>query len=205
MTEKNMKWIYLRYIYPSVASFLSFLLLFLPCFRFITKGGNNTAVSLFELTRNSWEQGTHCLWGSGIEQSVGNIYFSRSVIIMVAVFYLLFIFAIAVSGYITVSAFLHFKKSACTEKNRVILVTFFFNRIVVAILQALTLPIFIFPRLLPPLYMNALSTYVELRIEFIEPLILVIALNVIGVIISIFTLKKEKALGMDLFSKDFSK
>ena len=111
MTEKNMKWIYLRYIYPSVASFLSFLLLFLPCFRFITKGGNNTAVSLFELTRNSWEQGTRCLWGSGIEQSVGNIYFSRSVIIMVAVFYLLFIFAIAVSGYITVSAFLHFKKS----------------------------------------------------------------------------------------------
>ena len=205
MTDKKIKWIYLRYIYPSVSAFLSFLLLFLPCYRFISAGTKNQAISIFELAKNAWEWGTRCLWGSGIEQSVGNIYFSKSVIAMVAVFYLLFILGVAVSVYLTVSAVLYLKKSPCSDKNRIVLVTFFFNRIVVSLLQALTLPIFVFPRLLPSLYMNALNTYVEFRIEAIEPLVLVIALNLLGAVISVITLKKEKALGMNIFDKEFSK
>ena len=203
MTDKKIKWIYLRYIYPSLSALISFLLLFIPSYRFISTGTKNDPISVLELAKNAWEWGTRCLWGSGIEQSVGNIYFSKSVIAMVAVFYLLFVLGVAVSVYLTVSAVLYLKKSPCSPKNRLILVTFFFNRTVVTLLQALILPIFIFPRLLPSLYMNALNTYIELRIEFIEPLVLVVALNIIGAVISVIAFKKEKALGMDIFDKEF--
>ena len=205
MADQKIKWIYLRYIYPSVSAFISFLLLFVPCYRFISEGTKNDPISVFDLSKNTWDWGTRCLWGSGIEQSVGNVYFSKSAIAMVAVFYLLFVLGVAVSVYLTVSAILYMKKIPCSDKNRVILVTFFFNRIVVSLLQALTLPIFVFPRLLPSLYMNALNTYIEFRIEAIEPLVLVVALNVIGAVISIITLKKEKALSMNIFDKEFSK
>lgn len=203
MTDKKIKWIYLRYIYPSLSALISFLLLFIPSYRFISTGTKNDPISVLELAKNAWEWGTRCLWGSGIEQSVGNIYFSKSVIAMVAVFYLLFVLGVAVSVYLTVSAVLYLKKSPCSPKNRLILVTFFFNRTVVTLLQALILPIFLFPRLLPSLYMNALNTYIELRIEFIEPLVLVVALNIIGAVISVIAFKKEKALGMDIFDKEF--
>ena len=201
MIDKRKRWIYFRYIYPSIAALITIIMLFVPCFRFISEAASNDAISVFELTQNTWKWGTQCLWGNGIEQSVGNIYFSQTTLIMVAVFYLLFIVAVIVSVYLTVSAFMYFSDNTKGEKNRVFLITFLFNRIVVSILQLLTVPLFLFPRLLPSVYMSTLNTYVELRLDFIDPLIVIAILNVVGMIISIISAKYEKSLKMNLFEK----
>ena len=166
----------------------------------MTSSGENDPVSIAELTKNAWQWSAQCLFGSGVEQTAGNVYFSQTAMILVATFYLLFIVALGISVYIAVTAFLCFGKRSGWEKNRVIFVTFFFNRVVVAILQALSLLIFIFPKILPFLYLKLLNTYVEVRLSFIDPLILALVVYAIGIIISCVSVSWERKLGMDIFS-----
>ena len=49
--------------------------------------------------------------------------------------------------------------------------------------------------------MSTLNTYVELRLDFIDPLIVIAILNVVGMILSIISAKYEKSLKMNLFEK----
>ena len=205
MTENKRKWIYVRYLYPVVSMLVITALLFIPCYSFVTDGGANDPVSVLTLTKNSWDWGTQCLWGIGIEQSLGNIYFSQTVLIMVIAFYLAFIIALGASIYLCASAFMCFRRTPFAEKNRIILITFFFNRTVVSILQTLAFPIFIFPKLLPFVYLSTLNTYVEMRLEFIDPLLISAFLYAAGVVISVITAPWEKKLDMDIFKKPSAK
>ena len=200
MYENKRSFVYFRYVYPVISIFLIFLFLFIPCFSFVTSSGENDAVSVAELTKNAWQWSVQCLFGSGIEQTAGNIYFSQTAMILVALFYLLFIVAAGTATYLTITAFMCINKKAGWEKNRVVFLTFFFGRSVTNILQGLSLIIFIFPRILPFLYLKLLSTYVEVRLSFIDPIIFALVVYLIGVVLSVISAKWERRLGMDIFS-----
>ena len=199
--EKNRKWIYFRYAFPSVVVLLAIIFSFVPCFKFVTGNGQNEAISVAQLMGNSWKWSTECLWGTDIEQTLGHIYFSQTAIALVVILWVLFLIGAVASVYITVSAFLCFLGARAGEKNRIIFITFTFNRIVCFVLQCLLIPMFAYPRMLPLLYRKTLNTYVELRLVFVDPLIIVALLCVIAALLSILMRKAERKLGIDIFAR----
>ena len=200
MHENKRNFVYFRYVYPAISIFLIFLFLFIPCFSFVTSSGENDAVSVAELSKNAWQWSAQCLFGSGVEQTAGNISFSQTAMILVALFYLCFAIAAVTAVYLLITACLCFNKKSGWEKNRAVFLTFFFGRSVTIILQGLSLVIFIFPRILPLLYLNLLNMYVEVRLSFIDPMILALVVYLVGTVLSVVSVKWERRLGMDIFS-----
>ena len=103
--------------------------------------------------------------------------------------------------YLSVSVLLYIKKTPKSEKNKIFVITFLFNRIIAFVLQLMVVPIFIFPRILPSIYLSALNVYVEIRWAFIDPLIIVLVLYIIGAVLSVISAKYERLLDVDIFGK----
>jgi len=199
--ENKRKLIIARYIFSIAVIFALLVLMFIPSYSFVTESGVNEAISLATLVSNSWEWGSECLWGTNIEQNAGNVYFSQTVVALIAVFSLLFIVGVCVTVYLSVSVLLYIKKTPKSEKNKIFVITFLFNRIIAFVLQLMVVPIFVFPRILPSIYLSALNVYVEIRWAFIDPLIIVLVLYIIGAVLSVISAKYERLLDVDIFGK----
>ncbi len=191
--------IYARYALPCVMSVLLFVLMLIPCYRFITADGIGPKFSLFELMGNMWEQVRTDLFGSG-EKNAVSVGFARTVMLTVIGMWILFIIGAASAVYALISAVKYFGNGCRDSRARVLFVTLTANRVVLCILHSLMLPIFLFPKILAYLISNNLASPVTAVAEpfdigFLAVLTfaIVIAFIVIG--------KKHEVLGkMNIYS-----
>ena len=81
------KLIYIRYIFPVLAIFLSFLLMLVPCYSYTTaETGAQEAISLCELLDNARMQVCDYLFERVGTKDDANVYFSRLVLGLIAAF-----------------------------------------------------------------------------------------------------------------------
>lgn len=196
------KLIYLRYILPPVLLVLILLMGFLPSYRYVSEGEAHAAVSLWTLVGDSWEIGRETLFAKS-DANYGELAFSKTNLILIAVFVLLSAAAIAVavwSCYVALKLFISDDEEGA-EKSRVLFITFLPNRIVTTVLEWLIIPLCLYPYILPALYAHTLA--MEVRIALIAPDGLILAgvsLVAIGVL-SAFTAQTERDFDADIFKR----
>ncbi len=197
----NKGFIYFRYIFPIVMALLSVILMFIPCYSYITADtGVNDAISLWELMGNSWQTVREYLFGSGTKYDV-TIDFARILMALLIVFVVLFVLGVAFSAYCAITAFRYFANDCKESKERILFITLVPNRIVLCIYTALTLPIFFMPMLMPLLYKNYLYYQVQLSVTPFDMVYIALALYIACVIIVAISTQKESMSQMNIFAK----
>ncbi len=193
-------WIYVRYLFPLICALLIFAVLLIPCLQYSNnQSGTDEPISAVRLMKNSWDQVRNYLFGSGT-QTNGNIQFSRTVLVLLILFWILFFAGIAVALWAFV-AFLHYaEEDRGDQVGRIWFITLIPNRTVLCVLYALMLPLPCFPRIVILLY-RSIYVAVELRIHWLDPMWVAFFLFAVTVVLSCITAKEERALRMDLFRK----
>lgn len=196
------KLIYARYVLPLIALGLTFLLLFIPCYRYTTVDtGQIEAVSLWALMDNAWYSVCSNLFEGTGSQDNGTIAFSQTVLMMLIGFAVLFAVAVAVAVYNLVGACCYFRDPEDRGQGRILFVTLMPSRAVPLIAGTLVFPLLAFPHFLTACYESLLNYYVTLTLTFIDPLILAALLYGITLVISIATASTETGLGMNPYRR----
>lgn len=197
---RRMKYLtHLRYAWPVFGAVLILLSLAVPCLQYTTnQTGTEEPISGFALMANAWNEVRACLFG-GAQQTNMNLIFSRTVLILLIVFWVLFVFGFAVSVWVWL-LWLRYEKTKRNESSEFLwFATLIPNRPVLCILQGLVLPLSVFPYLLSHLYRSMLYVAVDLKSLFLNPLWIGL-LTVVGTaVFSCCTAAYEKKSGKNLF------
>ncbi len=154
--------VYFRYIMPILMAVCLIVLMFIPCYRFITADtGVNQAISLSELLDNSWDTSREYMFGNGEKNDV-TLDFARTLFIVVIMMWVLFAIGVLFAIYSAVIAFRYILSGCVESKSRILYVTLTVNRVVLCVYYALMIPIFMLPKIMPYLYDNMLNYHIEL-------------------------------------------
>ena len=206
MRKRNkQRLIYLRYLLPPVGLLLSLAAMLIPSYKFVAGGEVNAAISALGLIDNSFDQARQTLFGAE-EATATALLFSRVVLIYVLVAALLFAVALAASVYSAVVAVRYFcdDDEVGAERQRTLFITFFPNRVVLSVVQALAIALAAFPYIMRPLYRTVYSMNVTLILTAPDGLIVCGAVLLAVFVLSVICAPMERAFGADVFEKRIS-
>ncbi len=196
------KWIYIRYFLPIAAIFLTFLLLFIPCYSYTTVDvGQHAQVSLWDLMGSAWDSVCQNLFEGVGSQDNATVAFSQTVLTMLVGFWVLFVVATVVAVYNLVGALHYFKDPEDTGYARILFVTLMPSRAVPLLTHVLVFPLLAFPHFLRACYESLLHYYVTLTVTFVDPIILAAVLYGIVLVVSIASSSTETGLGMNPYRR----
>ena len=200
--SSRIRLIYARYIVPPIMLLLTFCAMFIPSYQYVVEGKLVDKNSLFALVANSFDTARHVVFATA-EQDAAYLLFSRIVMIFIIVSALLFLLAFAVSIY---SAFVGFRcilsdDEQGTEKIRTFFITLIPNRIFLCILEALCIPITLFPYVLPRIWDAIWSKYMGLALMAPDALIVACVSVIATVSLCIVSAPSERLLEVDVFKK----
>ena len=200
--KKNVRkgFVYFRYIMPLIMIISFIVLMFIPCYRFITADtGVNQAISLWELLGNSWKTVREYIFGNGEKVDV-TLDFARTLLVTIIALWGLFALGAVSVIYSTVTAVRFFtNRNENNSKSRILFVTLTVNRLVLCIYHALMIPIFMLPKLMPYLYGKILNYYVELYTYPFDMLWIAIGIFVITISIIAIDKKNEVLTEMNIY------
>ena len=178
------------------------LTMLIPSYRYVTGGALNEATSPFTLMSNSFDAARHVVFATA-EQDAADMLFSRTVMTLIIVFWILFLLAFAVSVY---SAAVGFRcilsdDRQGTEKSRTFFITLIPNRILLCITEALCIPLTLFPYILPYLYDVIWSEHVGMALMAPDALIFALISVTAIALLCILSAKSERALDVDVFKR----
>lgn len=193
--------IYFRYLLPIAAALIMLLLMLVPCYSYITADeGIKEAVSLGELITNSWNTSREYLFSGG-EKYEATLAFSRALLIITAGFIFLFAVGLAAALYSAACVFGYIRGGGRESKSRLVFVTVFPNRIVLCAAYALTLPVFLLPRIMPLLYKSFLAYHVELIASPFDIMLVAAALYAACVAVSAVSANLECLEQVNIFAR----
>ncbi len=193
--------VYLRYILPVASVCAIVALMFIPCYSYITAdAGINEAISLWELLGNSWNTAREYLFGSGEKLAVTTS-FARTLLVLIGALLLLFVIGFVSTVYTAVTAFRYFSNGCRDSKATTLFITLVPNRAVLCIYHATVLPLLLLPRIMPLLYKNILSYYVELNTAPFDIVIIAAAVYAINVAVIAACSRLEVSVQMNIFKK----
>ena len=200
--HSRIKLIYTRYILPPVLLLLTFLTMLIPSYRYVTDGKLGEAVSPLKLLATNFDSARKVVFAA-TEQNAANLLFSRTALALIILFWLMFFIAFAVSLY---SLWIWLlcasdKDGSTKEKSRTLFVTLIPNRIILCALYALSLPIMLFPYLLPSLCESIYSQRVGMALIAPDALIAAALCFIATVVLCIVSATSERTLGFDVFKK----
>ena len=193
--------IYVRYILPVALCLLLIGAMFISCLSYSTVEGTQGEISEAELLSNTWEQTRTYLFGNSDREATQES-FSWTAVILIPALVLLFAAGVLSSVIVAAGAILYinypeFRKS----DTRIWFVTFFPNRIIVCILQALVLPLLFYSRITILLYDKIMNVDVLLNVSFPEPWVWGLISVAMICALSAVSAKFERELGCDTFKK----
>ena len=198
-TQKG--FIYFRYLFPIFASVIMLILMFVPCYRFVTPDtGIKQAISAKELLSNSWDTVRNYLFG-GQEQIQVTADFAGTLFGVIIVLLLLFAVGFASAVYAAVVAFRFFAEGGTESKRRILFITIFPNRALLSVCYALTLPLMFLPKIMPLLYQSILNYHVELICQPFDMVWIDVVLAVAVVAVIFVSAKYETLREMNVFVK----
>ncbi len=189
------------YLCPVVWAALTPLTLLIPSLQYNNnQTGTGEPLSALGLMSNAWQYGRECLFGSDVEQTAGNLQFSKTVMLLLVALWLLYLVGAAAALW-GLYAYLKFQGSDTdAHSGRLWFVTLIPNRGVLCLLCGLMLPLTLFHWLMVPLY-RTLYVSVSLRILGFDPLWVSGLLLVTCAILWAVTAPKERAGRYDIFRK----
>ena len=200
--SSRIKLIYARYILPPIMLLLIPPVMLIPSYRYVVGGELNEATSPLTLMKNSFDAARRVVFATA-EQNAADMLFSRTVMILIIAFWLLFLLAFAVSVYSAVVGFrcILSDDAEGTEKSRTFFITLIPNRILLCITEALCIPLALFPYLLPYLYDVIWSEHVGMALMAPDALIFALISVAATVVLCCVSAKSEKLLDVDVFKK----
>ncbi len=184
--------IYFRYALPLVLAAVLVILMLFPVYRFVTTdAGVGDAISLLELLGNAFSDTREYIFKSG-DKAVPTMDFSVTLFAVVICAWVLF-FVGVIFAFLALYVMLEMNSKKNISRMRIMLVTLTVNRVGICIWQALMLPIFLVPKIMPLLYENILAYRVELICEPFDMLWAALALYALTAAV-IFMSKKYESL-----------
>lgn len=200
-TRNRKKLAYVRYAYPVAMMVILIISMFIPCGSYVS--GSKNVMSASEQISYSWEASRELLFGGGEEISGAVKSFEMTVLVTVAISFVLFLVAFISAVYFTYSAFRYMSAPKVADRQRAVFLTVIPNRSVSFVYLALSLPLASFQRILALLYSWYFDEEVKLFLSFADPFIIGGILLVVGIIISAASRKGERIMGIDPFKKMF--
>ena len=200
--QTKQKLIYARYILPPVLLILLVLIAFIPTYRYVDSGEAREPISLAALLVNSFEQGRTILFATP-NATVGQIAFAKVLLTVAIVALVLYAAALAVAIWSTLTALKLFMSDdeEDAERTRTLFITFVPNRIVLTVLEALAVPLALFPYLMPLIYSYTLAYSVKVNLCAPDALIACVVFIVGISILSTITAPYERRFDADVFKK----
>ena len=200
--QTKQKLIYARYILPPVLLLLLLLLAFIPAYVYVDSGEARDPISLMALLGNSFEQGRTILFATP-NATVGQTAFARVLLSVAIVSLLLYVVALAAAIWSTVTALKLFMSDdeEDAERTRTLFITFIPNRIVLTVIEALAIPITLFPYVMPLIYSYTLAYSVRVNLRAPDSLIACVLSVAAIAIISAITAPYERRFDADVFKK----
>ena len=200
--ETKQKLIYLRYILPAVFIFSLSIFALIPTHRYVDAGASREPISLAVLMSNSFEQGREILFAKA-NATVGEQAFARVLLCVAIVCILLYIIALASAVWSAVVALKLFisDDEESVEKSRTLFITFFPNRIVLCVVEALSLGFAFFPYAMPAIYSHTLAYRVGASLSAPDGLIFGVIFMAITVALSVICAPFERRFDADVFKK----
>ena len=193
--------IHVRYLLPVVFCFALVGLMFVPNLRYSISTGTVDEMSVAERLNNDWYGARVALFGSSELSPLGENFY-RVLMVLIPVLGTLFFIGflsciiVAIIGLIYVNDH-NFRHT----RERIWFVTLIPNRIVVCVLQALTLPLLFYSRIIVLLFQKVYNTDVLLNITFPEVWVFGLVFFALSVGLSVWSAKYEKSLDADPFKK----
>ena len=191
--------IYARYIIPIVLCFATMLVTLIPCLTYSIGEEVNAPISAKELFGNSWDQVRAYLFNTA-EQDPAQHSFSGSMLIYLILFALLFTLGMLSTVIVAVCVFRYISRRDRSDKVWLWFITIVPNRIVVCILQGLTLPVLFLSRMIIPMY-EKMNVSVTLTVNGLEPWVWGLIFFAVSVVFSVISAYYEKDSGADPFKK----
>ena len=200
--QTKQKLIYARYILPPVLLIFLLLLAFIPSYRYVDSGEAREPISLIALLFNSFEQGRNILFATP-NATVGQTAFAKVLLSVAIASLLLYVVALAVAIWSTLTALKLFMSDdeEDAERTRTLFITFVPNRIVLTVLEALAIPITLFPYAMPLIYSYTLAYSVRVNLCTPDALIACVLSITAIAIISAITAPYERRFDADVFKK----
>ncbi len=189
--------IYFRYALPLILAAVLVLLMLFPVYRFVTADtGVGDAISLCELLGNAFSDTREYIFGNGT--ALPTMDFSVTLFVLVIFSWVLF-----AVGVLTAVFAIYVMVKLCGGKEdsraRIWFVTLTANRGVLCIWQALMLPIFLIPKIMPLLYDGILNYHIELICEPFDMLFAALALYALTVAVIFVSKKYERLIELDVY------
>ena len=198
--QTQKRFIYIRYILPSVLALAVIGSMLIPSYVYVVGGEVDAAISPLALISNSVETTRQVLFG-GETRDGAEIAFSQTLLWMLGIFFVLALVSLVATVYATLTALIYFNldDESRAEEKRAIFRALFPNRAVLLSMQALALPLALFPYILPAVYKSILGMSVTLVYAAPDTL-LVYALSLVGVCVaSCLSAPMERRFDADLF------
>ena len=197
--ERARGWVLFRYLLPLLTAALILSLFFVPSLQYTNnQSGTDAPLSTFELMKNSWDQVRAYLFGTA-QQTNGNIQFSRTILVLLILFWILFFVGVAAALWAMI-AYCVYGEKGTEETGRLWFITLIPNRIVLCILNLLILPVALFPRIVILVY-RSVYVAVEVKVIGLDPALVGGVLLVATWILSAILAPMEKKYGWDVFRK----
>ncbi len=200
--QTKQRLIYTRYILPPILIFLMVLIAFIPSYRYVESGSARGAISLAALISNAWEQGRVILFATP-GATVAQMAYGRTLVALIIVAVALYIIALAVAVWscaVALKLFISDDEEGA-ERSRTLFITFFPNRIVLTVIEALALALALFPYLVPLVYSHTLGLNVSLALNAPDGLIFGLVFIAAIAALSAITAPYERRFDADVFKK----
>ena len=200
--QTQKKLIYLRYILPPCLMLLILAVMLIPSYKYVAGGEIRNTFSAFGLLDSFFSAAREVVFATA-EQETPNLIFSQFVFWMIIVSSLLWIAAFVASVYSMIVAIKYFTCAdvESVERSRTLFITLFPNRVVLSAVQALIIPLALFPYLLSPLYGNILGVNVSVVLCAPDALMVSVLCLVAIFTLSAVCVRFEKRFDADVFKK----
>jgi len=194
-----------RYLFPLFSLVVTAIFSFVPCLRYISaEEGTLPNQSLWEMLTERFEVSRVNLFGSNRESlSPVGIRFSKTELIALIAFWLLFLAALVLTVYVTYQVFSILENPDRRDKGRVFFLTLVPNRTAYCLYQLAFFPLLFYPRVWLWLLRSIMSGNITLHLSFAEPWMIALPLFFAQILLSILSAKVEAAYGIDPFRKKF--
>ena len=181
---------------------LTLVSMLIPSYRYAIDGKLDKPLSPFKILSNGFDTARRVVFAT-TEQDAAELLFSQTVMAVIIVFWALFLVALAVSVYSAVVVLRHITSDddEAREKSRTLFITLIPNRIVLCALQMLSVPLALFPYLLPYLYKSIWGQRIGMALIAPDALIAVLLTVVTTVTLCVVSSFCEKGLDVDVFRK----
>ena len=196
------KLIYARYILPPVLLILLLLVALIPTHRYVDAGEAREPISLAALLMNSFEQGRTILFATP-NATVGQTAFAKVLLTVAITALVLYALALAFAVWSMLVALKLFMSDdeEDAENSRTLFITFVPNRIVLTVIEALAIPLTLFPYAMPLIYSYTLAYSVRVNLCFPDAAVFAVIFIVAISVLSAITAPYERRFDADVFKK----